>query len=153
MCIRDRFKTWTSKFFPYQRKLPDKLFGHLRIWPNKTYFWLLTGHCPLTGRYLQPCLPSQRTKNGVSQQKLRDNPVQEKTNHKSREKTGAPLSLKRGNECKWKKTKKKKETFSSRQQCWQLNVKFSPCLRWRCPSSTRQKTDFRFSWKVSWVQF
>ena len=28
-----------SKFFPYQRKRPDKLSGHLRIWPDKTYFW------------------------------------------------------------------------------------------------------------------
>ena len=24
---------------PYQRKQPDKLSGHLRIWPEKTYIW------------------------------------------------------------------------------------------------------------------
>ena len=24
---------------PYQRKRPDKLSGHLRIWPDKTYIW------------------------------------------------------------------------------------------------------------------
>ena len=33
------FKTWNSKFFHYQRKRPDKLSVHLRIWPGKTYFW------------------------------------------------------------------------------------------------------------------
>jgi len=33
------FETWNSKFFPCQCKWPGKLSSHLRIWPDKTYFW------------------------------------------------------------------------------------------------------------------
>ena len=40
------FKTWNSNFFPYQRKRQNKLSGHPRIWPNKTYFWPDIVHWP-----------------------------------------------------------------------------------------------------------